>query len=135
MLPYDSSHFQTPGDRGPPADIPSSLFLTPGDIGPPAQLGLKHRNMDTTDTLPRKLKHRARTAKEKGTPLPINDLPLLRKIEHSPIASPTNVTPSNLTLSNFESNEQDYHATSKAKRKYFEYIALKAASASSSSHV
>ena len=29
---YNSSHFQTPGDIGPPAGTSSSLFLTPGDV-------------------------------------------------------------------------------------------------------
>ena len=85
MLLYHSSRFQTPGDIGPPAGIPLSLFQTPGDIGPPAgtpsQLGLKRFNMDTTDTVPKKLKRQVRTAKEKGTPPPINDLPLLKEID------------------------------------------------------
>ena len=56
-------------------------FVTPGDIGQ-LEKGLKRVNVDNTCDIPRKLKHRARTAKEKkGTPTNQTVLPLLNEIE------------------------------------------------------
>ena len=115
----------------------SLQFFTPGDIGPPAitppKMGLKRSNSEIDNPIPRKLKHRARTAKEKGTHMFRDESPLLHEIEQSPADFQAPLTPSNMDLSNFELNECDRLAECIAKHNYFNYIAMKIASTSSSS--
>ena len=84
MLLYNSSHFQTPGDIGPPAGTYLSLFFTPGDIGRPAgipsQLGLKRLNTDTTNIVPGKLKQLHTFAKQKVTKQQLTNVKRQKKI-------------------------------------------------------
>ena len=106
-------------------------FVTPGDIGHSAK-GLKRLNVENTCAIPRKLKHRPRTAKEKGTPTYQDVLPLLNEIEqcsseYQVVNPPLSVQ---LTLSTFEVNGCDQLAESSAKSNYFNYIKLKVTSSS-----